>query len=205
MSRGNQLLRQWQLLRILQQFRVGISIDELAERVGYKRRTVERDLAMLKEAGNIIKDLAPGESDPPKAHPKASKAMTPEEADSIASALSIKKSANETGVKALKSKVADQVFVSEEHISLGVAEPTRHEQRPIHVMTAQGPRTSIKRTEIVDNVEIAFTIRRCKGRGKQAVSESVLMAILDYAQTVGLGADRSQGYGQFEILSVEKV
>jgi hypothetical protein len=49
MGRGNQLIRQWQLLKILQNNRLGISIDELVERTYCTRRTVERDLAVLKE------------------------------------------------------------------------------------------------------------------------------------------------------------
>jgi hypothetical protein len=126
--------------------------------------------AMLKEAGNIIKSIAPGEG----------------------------------GVKNLKSKVADQVFVSEEKIPLGRDEPDRVVERAIHVMTAQGPRTSIKRSEICDDVELQFTVRRRKGADKMAVPEKVMLAILDYAQTVGLGADRSQGFGQFKVLSVTK-
>jgi len=130
--------------------------------------------AMLKESANIIKDIVPGGKD------------------------------GEAGQKALKSKVADQVFVVEEHVPLGVTEPTRREQRPIHVMTAQGPRTSIKRSEIVEGAEIQFTVKRRSGPGL-GVSEKALLGILDYAQTVGLGADRSQGFGQFEIVSVEKI
>jgi predicted DNA-binding transcriptional regulator YafY len=49
MGRGNQLIRQWQLLKTLQNHRYGISIDELMERAHCTRRTVERDLAVLKE------------------------------------------------------------------------------------------------------------------------------------------------------------
>lgn len=126
--------------------------------------------AMLKEAGNIIKTIAPGEP-----------------------------------IAALKSKVADQVFVAEEYIKLGRTEPDDREERPIHVMTAQGPRTSIKRVEIVRDVEIGFTVRRRRGRDKGSVPEKVLLGILDYAQQVGLGADRSQGRGMFKVLSVEKL
>jgi hypothetical protein len=126
--------------------------------------------AMLKESGNIIKTIAPGEP-----------------------------------VTALKSKVADQVFVDEKYIPLGRTEPDRTEERPIHVMTAQGPRTSIKRTEIVEGTEIEFTLRRRRGNDKTAVRERVLLGILDYCQSVGLGADRSQGCGEFEVISVDKV
>lgn len=136
--------------------------------------------AMLKEAGNIIKQIAPagdGKTAP---------------------------------IAALKSKVADQVFVVEDYIPLGrgngiyITEPDDRPERPIHVITARGPRTSIKRVEVVRDVEVTFTVKRRKGRDKGAVPEKVLLAILDYAQEVGLGADRSQGFGCFSVLSVEK-
>jgi hypothetical protein len=104
----------------------------------------------------------------------------------------------------LKSKVADQVFVVEEFITLGRTEPDAVEQKPIHVMTAQGPRNSIKVYEICRGVNVEFTVKRHNQKGKQAVLEKVLLAILDYGQSIGLGADRSQGHGLFEVLSVEK-
>ncbi|MHC4255730.1 MAG: hypothetical protein ACYSUL_08980 [Planctomycetota bacterium] len=43
MARGSQLLRQWQLLRVLESFKFGISVEELVNRVECSRRTVERD------------------------------------------------------------------------------------------------------------------------------------------------------------------
>ena len=125
--------------------------------------------AMLKEAANIIKNVAPGGP-----------------------------------LTALKSRVADQVFVSELYIPVGRTKPDRIVERAIHVLTPQGPRDSIKVCEVCDDVELEFTVRRMVRAGKRTVSEKVLLAILDYGQNVGLGADRSQGYGVFEILSVEK-
>lgn len=49
MARGDQLIRQWELLKVLQANRFGIGIDELVEKMGCTRRTVERDLAVLKK------------------------------------------------------------------------------------------------------------------------------------------------------------
>jgi len=51
MAKGSQLSRQWQLLRILESFRFGISIEDLAEKTQSSRRTVERDLATLRKIG----------------------------------------------------------------------------------------------------------------------------------------------------------
>ena len=49
-ARGESLIRQWKLLSALQSNRVGVCLDDLADIVGYNRRTVQRDLRMLKEA-----------------------------------------------------------------------------------------------------------------------------------------------------------
>ncbi len=126
--------------------------------------------AMLKESGNIIKDIAP-----------------------------------DGAVGALKSKVADKTFIEENFIPIGRTEPDEILERPIHVITAQGPRDSLKRCQVCNNVEIQFTVKRRIGPDKSGVPEKVLMGILDYAQRVGLGADRSQGCGKFEVLSVVQV
>lgn len=135
--------------------------------------------AMLKESANIIKDTCPTGSK------KDGKPVF--------------------GVKQLKSKVADQIFVVEEYIKLGRTEPDEIVERPIHVMTPMGPRDSIKVCEVCYGVEVEFTVKRHKGTGKMAVPEATLLGILDYAQNIGGGSERSQGKGTFEVLSVEKV
>ena len=42
MARGEPLFRQWRLLKMLQAHRFGISADELAERLGIGRTTLNR-------------------------------------------------------------------------------------------------------------------------------------------------------------------
>jgi predicted DNA-binding transcriptional regulator YafY len=51
MARGEQLSRQWQILKVLESFRFGVSIDELAGKLETTRRTVERDLTALRKIG----------------------------------------------------------------------------------------------------------------------------------------------------------
>jgi len=51
MARGESLLRQWKLLKILQSRRVGMSLRDLAALAGYTERTIQRDLRLLREAG----------------------------------------------------------------------------------------------------------------------------------------------------------
>ena len=54
MARGESLLRQWKLLKILQSRRQGISLRDLAGLAGYTERTIQRDLSLLIEAGYPI-------------------------------------------------------------------------------------------------------------------------------------------------------
>lgn len=137
--------------------------------------------AMLKEAANIVKKVVPSRKTP--------------------------KNKDGRGVARLKSKVGDHVFVIEEKVyferdGVPLKEPSRTEERPIHVMTPQGERHSLKRSDYVDDVTMRFTVRRLDD---DAVTEKVLYAILAYGQSIGLGADRSQGMGTFKVLEVVRV
>ena len=196
------------------------AIDEKMEKtgIGFHKKDGQLCLegrqvkAMLKEAANIIKDIAPiGKKD---------------------------KGKDIFGIHQLKARAAEMLFVPEEFIPLGRAEPDAIGQRkdggedttapgvhpsgrnkpdkvlqkPIHVDTAQGPRDSIKVFEICFNVPLSFTVHRFRGPGKMsggklsnAVPEPTLKAILEYCQWTGLGADRSQGRGQFKVTRCEKV
>ena len=128
--------------------------------------------AMMKEAGNILKDYL--------------------------------------GVKALKSKVADQVFVTSEvegmkddhKIYLSRDKPDCTEERPVHAMTPQGPRSSLKRSDIVKDTEISFIVHKFDNK---ELTEDVLMGIFDFSQRSGLGADRSQDRGRFELVKITRL
>jgi len=50
-ARGEPLIRQWNLLKILQSYHYGVGVEELAERLHYTVRTVKRDLSVLQQAG----------------------------------------------------------------------------------------------------------------------------------------------------------
>lgn len=138
--------------------------------------------SMLKEVGNIIKGIAPGGKKKEKVEgQKKSKLVDAE------------------GITNLKSKVAERFFVVDDCLFLGVMEPTRMGEKPIQVETRLGPRSSIKRFDIVEDVEIEFTLQRSRD---DVVPVSTLLAIMQYAQKSGLGAMRSQGYGCFDVVEV---
>lgn len=105
----------------------------------------------------------------------------------------------------LKQDLHEAVHVDEDVLLLTrdgeqITSPDGVETRPIHVMGPQGPRTAIKSVDYVTRAEIRFTCRVLKHCG---VTVDVLKQILAFAQDLGLGADRSQGAGKFEVIEFE--
>ena len=94
----------------------------------------------------------------------------------------------------MRARVAERIFVVEKLLPFvpEKTEPDDMLERPIHVMTAQGPRDALKRTDVLIDVEILATVRVLNDG---MVTPDVLKTILDYAVVNGLGADRSQGMG----------
>lgn len=104
------------------------------------------------------------------------------------------------GLKNMKSKVAERVFVEPPEISLGKDKPDGTETRVIHVPTMHGPRSSIKFCDYVIQPEISFQLRVLNDG---LITEAYLRTLLEYAQENGLGADRSQDFGKFGITRFE--
>lgn len=104
-------------------------------------------------------------------------------------------------VKNFKSKVAERVFVEPYRIPLG-ERPDGTDSRVVHVMTAMGPRTSIKTYDYMDEPEISFQLKVLQDG---VVGEEHLKTILEYGQDNGLGADRSQGFGQYDLIKFEAI
>lgn len=100
----------------------------------------------------------------------------------------------------LRARLAERVFVEPNLLPVtGVLNddgelPTGTIERPIHVMTARGPRTALKRTDYIDRAQITCTLKVLKDG---MFDEKLLVPILDYATKNGLGTDRSQGAGVF--------
>jgi hypothetical protein len=95
---------------------------------------------------------------------------------------------------AYRARLAETVFVHPRWIPLGVTEPSESVERPIHVMTARGPRTALKRVDIVEKAIVVCELRVLR---TSVITEDVLRLILDHAAENGLGTDRSQGCGTF--------
>lgn len=84
-------------------------------------------------------------------------------------------------------------------------EPDGSDEGPVHVMTPQGPRTAIKRVDYVKNVNITFDVWVYGTHATETrhIGEADVVEILRLAQENGLGADRSQGKGTFDVVAFE--
>jgi|SRR5262245_60847752 len=100
----------------------------------------------------------------------------------------------------LRARVAERVFVKPNVISLGMDKPTGTIERPIHVMTAQGPRTALKRTDYIDNAKVSCQLLVLEDG---MITQDILTDILTHASLNGIGTDRSQGAGTFEFILTE--
>jgi len=97
-----------------------------------------------------------------------------------------------------KSRPADRIY-------LGSKEPTAFSEGPIHVQTPQGPRTALKRVDYLEKPTISFVVwvLTTSGQEKRHVGEEDMVKMLTFSQENGLGADRSQGQGKFDVLEFQ--
>lgn len=102
---------------------------------------------------------------------------------------------DQLGVKALRSKIDDNVFISPRKIYLNQMEPDGCIERPIRVMTMQGPRVALIKSDYIDaGKEIDFTLTILKHK---EISWEILDLILAHGRWMGLGQFRNGGYGRF--------
>ncbi len=92
--------------------------------------------------------------------------------------------------KGLLSYLAEHVFVVEDKLHLGVAEPTGVNQRFVHTFRGSG----IQYEEYVSDAKISFTVI-----ADHDFSEKEWAAIWTSGEQQGIGASRSQGYGRYEV------
>lgn len=108
-------------------------------------------------------------------------------------------------VKQLQDKVTRYLFVEPRRIRLPKpAEwpnyPTL--ERPLRAQTAQGPRVTVTRSDLVPaGTKICFVIRVMKGG---QITKAMLQDILEYANWQGWGQWRSGGYGRAKLVKLEK-
>lgn len=77
----------------------------------------------------------------------------------------------------------------------------KREERAIHVMTPQGPRSAIKRCDYATNAALEWEVwilRTAKAETRH-IGCAELELMLTHAQENGLGSNRSQGSGKFDV------
>jgi hypothetical protein len=80
--------------------------------------------------------------------------------------------------------------------------PDGSEAMPANVMTGQGPKAILNQVDYVDGgTRMKFTIKLVIGCG---LDEGDLLRSLAIARDIGVGAKRSQSFGQFEIIKCER-
>jgi hypothetical protein len=92
--------------------------------------------------------------------------------------------------KGLLSYLAEHVFVVEDRLHLGVAEPSGINQRFVHTFRGSG----IQYEEYVADAKIDFTVM-----SDHEFSDRDWAAIWTSGEQQGIGASRSQGYGRYEV------
>lgn len=100
----------------------------------------------------------------------------------------------------LRARLAERVFVGPRWLPLTrdgaeLTSPDVTSERAIHVMTRQGPRSALKRVDSCTDVDIACELTVLEDG---IFTEEILLQLLSYASLNGLGADRSQGSGEFD-------
>lgn len=114
--------------------------------------------------------------------------------------------------KGLMSTMVERVFIEETFVGLGVkadeveAVPRDGarawvEERIKHVMTPQGPRSSINRVEVVSRPRIEFTVRV----HDDFLPQEAWGRIWERGEDIGLGADRGRSDGMFTLEAWERI
>jgi hypothetical protein len=106
------------------------------------------------------------------------------------------------GIKALKSKVANRVYVEPERIYFDKKEPDGSEVRIIHAMTMKGPRSSLKTIDYVNKPTLRFKLMVLDDG---VVDEKILRTIFEYGGVHGIGQERSQDWGRYELAKLEEL
>jgi uncharacterized protein YbaR (Trm112 family) len=101
--------------------------------------------------------------------------------------------------KALKSKVANKVYVITDVIpvmvdGVQVKEIGGTVQRFVQVMTRQGPRSTIKYVDYLEKPVLTF---RLNVLDDGIITDDILNFIFEYGSVHGMGQERSQGWGRY--------
>jgi len=90
-----------------------------------------------------------------------------------------------------------------------VSEVDGYVDKTAHLMTAQGPRSALKRHDKVVKASLRFALivpaGLPKNRSTAILRDEEISKIFTHAQNDGLGCSRSQGHGSFKITRLERI
>ena len=101
------------------------------------------------------------------------------------------------GVKALRSKIDNMVFIKPRMIKIEMPNGSKIEflERPLRAETAQGPRVGLVRSEMLpEGTKFNCGIEVYKSQ----ITKAILYELLTYGSNKGIGQWRNGGYGRFD-------
>ena len=108
---------------------------------------------------------------------------------------------DDSTVNQLQDKVKRYVFVTPRRVRL--PEVGGVNERPLRAQTAQGPRVTVVRSDVIKaGAELNFSLRVLHGGG---ITKAILADVMEYGSLMGLGQWRSGGWGRVEVVSFVEV
>lgn len=112
--------------------------------------------------------------------------------------------------KSPRSFTAERVFVEQDILVVGGSDDVRRDLSIGHIVGPEGPRSTIGHYEYTSQSEIALRLLQLRsqkegGSGEGALSQDQWAQVWAHMELNGLGAMRSQGFGQFVVTKFEVV
>lgn len=104
------------------------------------------------------------------------------------------------GLFGWRARFVDRVYVFEERVYVRevggdiFSKPSGYRDAAMHVKTAQGPRTCLKRVDFVEAAVIECTIQLLESNG---INRDSVVACLEYGRVQGFGQDRTLQFGRY--------
>ena len=102
--------------------------------------------------------------------------------------------------RGILSWLAEHVFVLEDRLHLGRAEPDGTNQSFIAKVTPKGPTSAIQYTDYVEDAKVEFTVET-----DWEFSDDEWATIWTTGEREGIGAARKMGYGRYDVTRWERI
>lgn len=189
-----------------------------------KARTPEEKEQLTKKIAKEIKQKENGEIDYVKEEEKSWTTFKSDETGLYIEERQIKALLREamstqrlSSIPGFRDQINHGVFTNPDKIHLKrenngkpevIKKPDKHVEDIGHGMSARGPRSFIKRSDAVEGPAIKFELLVAKSQHPSKeipINTKRLKDMFLLGQSIGLGANRSQGYGKFNLLKFEEI